>query len=84
MTYAARLEEMRFVLNRLAGLPEIATLRGYEEAQPDVVEAILTGAPRFAAEMLDPLNATGDVWGRRWEGGRVTTPDGFPCAGATL
>ena len=80
MTYAAPLEEMRFVLDRLAGLPEIATLPGFEDAQPDVVEAILTEAARFAAEVLAPLNATGDRQGCRWEGGRVTTPDGFPLA----
>ena len=81
MTYAAPLEEMRFVLDRLAGLPEIAALPGYEDAQPDVVEAILTEAARFASEVLAPLNATGDRQGCRWgEGGRVTTPDGFPLA----
>ena len=32
MTYAAPLDDMRFVLNRLAGLPEIATLPGFEDA----------------------------------------------------
>jgi len=80
MTYAAPLEEMRFVLDRLAGLPEIAALPGFEEAQPDVVEAILTEAARFASEVLAPLNATGDHQGCRWEAGRVTTPDGFPLA----
>ena len=63
MTYAAPLEEMRFVLDRLAGLPEIAALPGFEEAQPDVVEAILTEAARFASEVLAPLNATGDHQG---------------------
>ena len=80
MTYAAPLEEMPFVLDRLAGLPEIAALPRYEDAQPDVVEAILTEAGRFAAEVLAPLNATGDRAGCRWEGGCVTTPDGFPLA----
>ena len=80
MTYAAPLEEMRFVLDRLAGLPEIAALPGFEDAQPDVVEAILTEAARFSSEVLAPLNATGDRQGCRWEGGRVTTPDGFPLA----
>jgi len=80
MTYAAPLEEMRFVLDRLAGLPEIAALPGFEDAQPDVVEAILTEAARFAGEVLAPLNATGDRQGCRWESGRVTTPDGFPLA----
>jgi alkylation response protein AidB-like acyl-CoA dehydrogenase len=80
MTYAAPLEEMRFVLDQLAGLPEIAAMPGFEDAQPDVAEAILTEAARFAAEVLAPLNATGDRQGCRWEGGRVATPDGFPLA----
>ena len=61
MTYAAPLDEMRFVLNRLAGLPEIATFPGYEEAEPELIEAILTEAARFATEVLAPLNATGDA-----------------------
>ena len=68
MTYAAPLEEMRFVLDRLAGLPEIAALPGFEDAQPEVVEAILTEASRFASEVLAPLNAVGG-WARhhaRW------------------
>ena len=80
MTYVAPLDEMRFVLDHLAGLPEIASLPGYEDAQPDVVEAILMEAGRFAAEVLAPLNSTGDRQGCRWEDGRVKTPDGFPQA----
>lgn len=40
MTYAAPLDDMRFVLNRLAGLPEIATLPGFEDADPDLVPGI--------------------------------------------
>ena len=80
MTYAAPLDEMRFVLNRLAGLPEIATFPGYEEAEPELIEAILTEAARFATEVLAPLNATGDRQGCRWAAGKVATPDGFPEA----
>ena len=80
MTYAAPLDDMRFVINRLAGLPEIATFPGFEEAEPDLVEAILTEAARFAAEVLVPLNVAGDRQGCRWAGGKVATPDGFPEA----
>ena len=80
MTYAARLDEMRFVLKHLAGLPEIATFAGFEEAEPELVEAILTEAARFAGEVLAPLNATGDRQGVRWVDGKVSTPDGFPAA----
>ena len=60
MTYATPLDDMRFVLNRLAGLPEIATLPGFEDANPELVEAILIEAGRFAGEVLAPLNSTGD------------------------
>jgi 3-(methylsulfanyl)propanoyl-CoA dehydrogenase len=80
MTYAAPLDDMRFVLNRLAGLPEIATLPGFEDADPEVVEAILIEAGRFAGEVLAPLNSTGDRQGCRWLDGKVATPDGFPAA----
>ena len=80
MTYAAPLQEMRFVLDHLADLPGVATLQAFEDAQPEVVEAILIEAARFAADVLAPLNATGDRQGCRWESGTVTTPDGFPEA----
>ena len=80
MTYAAPLDDMRFVLNQVAGLPEIATLPGFEEANPELVEAILTEAARFAGEVLAPINATGDRQGCRWSDGKVATPDGFPEA----
>jgi 3-(methylthio)propanoyl-CoA dehydrogenase len=80
MTYAAPLNDMRFVLNHLAGLPEIATLPGFEDADPELVEAILIEAGRFAGEVLAPLNSTGDRQGCRWFDGKVATPDGFPAA----
>jgi alkylation response protein AidB-like acyl-CoA dehydrogenase len=80
VTYTAPLDEMRFVLKHLAGLPEIATFAGFEEAEPELVEAILTEAGRFAAEVLAPLNAIGDRQGVRWDHGKVTTADGFQAA----
>ncbi|HEY0182932.1 MAG TPA: acyl-CoA dehydrogenase [Rhodopila sp.] len=80
MTYTAPLDDMRFVLQHLAGLEEIAAFPAFQEAEPELVEAILTEAARFAAEVLAPLNATGDQQGCRWAGGTVATPDGFPQA----
>ena len=80
MTYIAPLDDMRFVLKHLAGLPQIATFPGFEEAEPELVEAILIEAARFAGEVLAPLNETGDRQGVRWTDGKVTTPDGFPAA----
>ncbi len=76
-TYAAPLKDMRFVLNELAGLAEVARLPGYEDASPDTVDAILEEASKFASEVLDPLNYSGDQEGATWSNGEVRTPKGF-------
>jgi 3-(methylthio)propanoyl-CoA dehydrogenase len=76
-TYTAPLKDMRFVLNELAGLAEVAKLPGYEEATPDTVDAILDEAARFASGVLDPLNRSGDQEGSKWSDGEVRTPKGF-------
>jgi len=78
--YTAPLKEMRFVLNELAGLSEVAKLPGYEEATPDVVDAILEEAGKFSSEVLDPINYSGDQEGSVWKDGAVTTPKGFKQA----
>jgi alkylation response protein AidB-like acyl-CoA dehydrogenase len=75
--YAAPLKDMRFVLKELAGLEEIAKLPGYEEATPDTVDAILEEASKFATEILDPINYSGDQEGSVWNDGAVATPKGF-------
>jgi alkylation response protein AidB-like acyl-CoA dehydrogenase len=75
--YVAPLKDMRFVLNELAGLAEVAKLPGYAEATPDTVDAILEEAAKFAGGVLDPLNHTGDKEGSQWKDGAVTTPKGF-------
>ena len=62
-TYQAPLKDMKFVLNELAGLNEVAKLPGYQDATPDTVDAILEEAAKFASEVLDPLNYSGDQQG---------------------
>ena len=80
-TYHAPLRDMEFVMNELAGLAQIAALPGYEEATPDTVAAVLEEANRFAADVLDPLNASGDREGARLlPDGSVKTPEGFKAA----
>jgi alkylation response protein AidB-like acyl-CoA dehydrogenase len=68
---------MLFAMNELAGLEEIAGLPGNEDVSPDLVEAILDEAGKFASEVLAPINASGDRQGNRWADGVVTTADGF-------
>jgi 3-(methylthio)propanoyl-CoA dehydrogenase len=79
-SYAAPLKDMRFVLDELAGLREVAKLPGYQDATPDTVGAILEEASKFASEILDPINHSGDEEGSVWKDGAVTTPKGFKQA----
>ncbi|KAB2919743.1 MAG: acyl-CoA dehydrogenase, partial [Dechloromonas sp.] len=58
--YRAPIQDMRFVMDELAGLPDIAQLPGYEEATPDMADAILDEAAKFTGEVLAPLNRIGD------------------------
>ena len=76
-SYTAPLKDMRFVLNELAGLGEVAKLPGCADAAPDTVDAILEEAGKFATEVLDPLNYSGDQEGSQWRDGAVKTPKGF-------
>jgi alkylation response protein AidB-like acyl-CoA dehydrogenase len=76
-SYQAPLKDMRFVLNHLAGLADVAKLPGYEEATPETVDAILEEASKFASEVLDPINFSGDREGSKWSDGEVRTPKGF-------
>jgi alkylation response protein AidB-like acyl-CoA dehydrogenase len=79
-TYNAPLKDMQFVLNELAGLDRVAKLPGCEEVTPDLVEAILDEANKFASGVLAPLNRAGDVEGAHWSDKAVTMPKGFKQA----
>lgn len=74
--YRAPLKDMRFVLEELIGLEQIARLPQCEEASPDVVAAILEEGGKFAEEVLAPLNRVGDVHGAVWQEGEVKTAPG--------
>jgi alkylation response protein AidB-like acyl-CoA dehydrogenase len=78
--YVAPLKDMRFALNELAGLGEVAKLPGFEDATPDTVDAVLEEAAKFASEVLDPLNYSGDQEGSVWTDAGVRTPKGFKQA----
>ncbi|HEY5789674.1 MAG TPA: acyl-CoA dehydrogenase C-terminal domain-containing protein [Gammaproteobacteria bacterium] len=75
--YVAPLRDMRFVYHELLGLDALAEWPGYGEATPDIVDAVLEEAARFCAEVLAPLNRSGDEQGCRLVDGTVLTPDGF-------
>ena len=60
MSYTAPIADMRFVLEEVAGIGGIAALPGYEAADPDLIEAILGEAAKFASRELAPLNQPAD------------------------
>jgi len=53
--YSAPIRDMQFVMRELAGLDEVAQLPGNEEVSPDLVDAILEEADKFASGVLAPL-----------------------------
>ena len=75
--YVAPLKDIRFAMQELAGLAQVISLPGCEEATPDVVDAILEEAAKFAGEVLSPLNRVGDTNGAKWKDTVVTTSPGF-------
>lgn len=61
--YKAPLEDIRFLLEHVLHMDKIASLPGYEQASPDMVEAILSEADRFFSEVVAPTNHSADKEG---------------------
>jgi len=78
--YVAPLRDVQFILSQLAGLNEISSLPGCEQATSELADAVLGEAARFAERVLAPLNTVGDVEGCRLEDGVVRTATGWKQA----
>lgn len=75
--YNAPVKDIKFVLNDLLGLDKLTNLPGFEDATPDMVDAILEESSKMMTEVIQPLNQVGDKEGCTWNDGEVTTPTGF-------
>jgi len=78
--YAAPLSDIRFALNEVLGADVLfQRLPGFEAATPDIVDAVLEEAAKFAELVLAPINHSGDQEGCTLDKATasVTTPRGF-------
>ena len=75
--YKAPQREMKFVLNEVFNVEQHYQQLGFEDATPDVVDAIIEEGAKFSERVIAPLNQTGDQQGCQFDNGVVTTPDGF-------
>ena len=78
--YRAPVKDMRFVMDELAGFRELSQIAGFEEATPDWPMPFSTKPPNLLAEVLAPLNRTGDKEGCKLTPNGVTTPNGWKDA----
>ena len=79
-SYQAPVEDFKFLLHEFLQIERYANLPGFEEATPDLVDAILEEGGKFMGEVIAPLNQVGDTEGCTWTDGEVTTPSGFKQA----
>ncbi|MFN7225508.1 MAG: acyl-CoA dehydrogenase family protein, partial [Paracoccaceae bacterium] len=77
MPYRAPLYDLRFLMDHVVGFAQVAATDRFADATPDTVEAVLTEAGRLAAEVLAPVNRSGDKFPARLENGVVRTSPGF-------
>ncbi|MGH9125761.1 MAG: acyl-CoA dehydrogenase [Acidimicrobiales bacterium] len=78
--YTPPLRDIRFVLEQVVGLPELATLPAFGHADVVTSLGIVEEAGKFVAEVFGPLNAVGDQVGSVLRDGAVVTPPGFRAA----
>ncbi|TCM83480.1 acyl-CoA dehydrogenase [Rhodovulum steppense] len=77
MSYRAPVADIRFLLDHVAGFPDLAATARFAEATPDLTAAILDGAGRLCEDVMAPLQRVGDLHPARLENGIVRTPPGF-------
>ena len=75
-TYTAPTKDLQFVLQELLNVTG-SDIPGYSELEADFTGAILEEAGKIGANVLAPLNASGDQEGCTLENGVVRTPKGF-------
>ncbi len=83
--YVAPVRDMQFVLHELLNVQnEFSQLPNHNELDAETIDQALAEAGKFCADVLFPLNRSGDVEGCTYHDGHVTTPKGFKEAYQTF
>ena len=77
MPYRAPVSEFQFLFEHVVGLGQVSGTDLFDEATPDMVEAILNEAARVSDEVLAPLQREGDLHPAVLENGKVRCTPGF-------
>ncbi|MEZ5511285.1 MAG: acyl-CoA dehydrogenase C-terminal domain-containing protein [Gammaproteobacteria bacterium] len=76
--YKAPRRDIQFLLHEVLNAEEhYKALRGDEDVNRDLIDAIVEEGAKFCENELAPLNRSGDEEGCGFENGVVTTPKGF-------
>ena len=76
--YAAPLRDMQFVLHELLNVEaELKQMPKHVDIDADTINQVIEEAGKFCADVVFPLNQSGDEEGCHWDDGVVTTPKGF-------
>ena len=80
--YVPPLRDIRFTLEHIVDLPSLSKLDTFKHADPETVYGLLDEFGRFVAEVLAPIDRTGDREGIRLDTatGAVTTASGWADA----
>ncbi|MEO6155381.1 MAG: acyl-CoA dehydrogenase N-terminal domain-containing protein, partial [Thermomonas sp.] len=81
-SYKAPLDDIRFALFDVLDVAPLFERLGFEDANRELVDAVLDEAARFSETVLAPLNGIGDRIGCTYDkaSGDVTAPPGFKQA----
>jgi 3-(methylthio)propanoyl-CoA dehydrogenase len=78
--YRAPVKDVRFVLRELIDESALQACPAFTDYSPDLADAVLEEAGKFAENVLDPLYKSGDQQGAKWTPEGVVTPAGYKAA----
>ncbi|GHG02120.1 acyl-CoA dehydrogenase C-terminal domain-containing protein [Thalassotalea marina] len=81
LSYKAPLNDIKFLMEDVLDFyPHFEKFPEFEEATPDLIDAIFQECAKFCENELLPLNQSADKEGCHFENGEVKTPKGFKAA----